>query len=977
MSTQKGTLINKYTPDYVIFDLETTGISPNYDEVIEISALKVKGGKVVDEFNTLVNPGRKIPFGATKVNGITNAMVAEAPAFSQVLAEFLDFAEGLVLVGHNIARFDMKFIWRDAEQYFGEIPQNNYVDTLQVARKHLPNMEHHRLVDLAEHYGISPEGAHRALNDCYMNQKVYECMVAEMREAHQKRLEEARKKAAETANAGTSANADQMAVNSLNNLAHSNRNQTQNENVQSQAVEVQQRPQHFTVKIRGVVERITYQNPENGYTVLKCAVKSYKELVTVIGSLLDVNVGSVLLIYGNWKVDSRYGRQFAAESWEETLPATVFGIEKYLGSGLIKGVGPKYAKKIVAQFGIETLEVIETDISRLQEVDGIGKKRIKMIRDSWERQKEIKNVMLFLQDHGVSTSFAAKIYRQYGNESLDKMKENPFQMADDIWGIGFKTADGIAQKLGFAKEAYVRLRSGIMYTLSNLADEGHVFAYQKQLIAKAAELLEAEESSIVMTLDQMIMDKDLICETVDYNTDQAEMKAIYLPAFYYAEAGVAGKLKRLAQAPAADRLWHALMDARQKTGNESLSIDVSKIQEKVHMEYDEIQADAIRKAAVSKVMVLTGGPGTGKTTTTQGIIAAYRSFGLKILLAAPTGRAAKRMTEATGLEAKTIHRLLECKPPEGYQKNEDNPLEGDVLIIDECSMIDMILMNALLKAIPEGMRLILVGDIDQLPSVGAGNVLRDIIDSGVFPVVRLTRIFRQAQSSRIIMNAHAINEGKFPDISNGKNTDFFYIEKEDPEEAVQEIVRLVKNNLPRYYKTPWNHIQVLTPMQKGIVGAANLNLALQEALNPQGDGLRRGGYLFRAGDKVMQIRNNYEKEIFNGDIGTVESVDLQERMLKVNFDQHIIEYEASELDELVHAYATTIHKAQGSEYPIVVMPVLMNHYVMLQRNLIYTGITRAKKVLVIVGTRKALSYAVRNVTVTKRNTFLKERLCET
>ena len=977
MSTQKGTLINKYTPNYVIFDLETTGISPNYDEVIEISALKVKGGEVVDEFNTLVNPGRKIPFGATKVNGITNAMVAEAPAFSHVLAEFLDFAEGLVLVGHNIARFDMKFIWRDAEQYFGEIPQNNYVDTLQVARKHLPKMEHHRLVDLAEHYGISSEGAHRALNDCYMNQKVYECMVAEMREAHQKRLEEARKKAAETANAGTSANADQMAVNSLNNLAHSNRNQTQNENAQSEGVEVQQRPQHFTVKIRGVVERITYQNPENGYTVLKCAVKSYKELVTVIGSLLDVNVGSVLLIYGNWKVDSRYGRQFAAESWEETLPATVFGIEKYLGSGLIKGVGPKYAKKIVAQFGTETLEVIETDISRLQEVDGIGKKRIKMIRDSWERQKEIKNVMLFLQDHGVSTSFAAKIYRQYGNESLDKMKENPFQMADDIWGIGFKTADGIAQKLGFAKEAYVRLRSGIMYTLSNLADEGHVFAYQKQLIAKAAELLEAEESSIVMTLDQMIMDKDLICETVDYNTDQAEMKAIYLPAFYYAEAGVAGKLKRLAQAPAADRLWHALMDARQKTGNESLSIDVSKIQEKVHMEYDEIQADAIRKAAVSKVMVLTGGPGTGKTTTTQGIIAAYRSFGLKILLAAPTGRAAKRMTEATGLEAKTIHRLLECKPPEGYQKNEDNPLEGDVLIIDECSMIDMILMNALLKAIPEGMRLILVGDIDQLPSVGAGNVLRDIIDSGVFPVVRLTRIFRQAQSSRIIMNAHAINEGKFPDISNGKNTDFFYIEKEDPEEAVQEIVRLVKNNLPRYYKTPWNHIQVLTPMQKGIVGAANLNLALQEALNPQGDGLRRGGYLFRAGDKVMQIRNNYEKEIFNGDIGTVESVDLQERMLKVNFDQHIIEYEASELDELVHAYATTIHKAQGSEYPIVVMPVLMNHYVMLQRNLIYTGITRAKKVLVIVGTRKALSYAVRNVTVTKRNTFLKERLCET
>ena len=956
MPQKQGIQLNKYTPDYVVFDLETTGISRTFDEVVEISAVKVRSGQVVDEFSTLVNPGRHIPAGASQVNGITDQMVADCPLFSQVLQEFLNFTEGLTLVGHNIASFDMKFIWRDAEKYYGELVPNDYVDTLKVARRHLSELPRHRLVDLAEYYGISPEGAHRALNDCRMNQQVYERMVAEMRKKWAIQHEYTGRKA-ETDNTGVSKTEGNVA--DRNGIAKQSA-----------------KPAHPTVTLRGVVERITYQNPENGYTVLKCAVKNHKDLVTVIGSLLDVNVGSVLLIYGNWKVDSKYGRQFVAETWEETLPATIYGIEKYLGSGLIKGVGPKFAKRIVGLFGTETLDVIECEIFRLKEVEGIGEKRIRQIKESWQKQKEIKNVMLFLQDHGVSTAYAAKIYRQYGNESIEKVKENPFRLADDIWGIGFRTADGIAQKLGFAKEAYVRLRSGIMYTLSNLADEGHVFAYQEQLIAKAAELLEAEESSIVMTLDQMIADKDLICETVDYKTDQAEMKAIYLPAFYYAEAGVAGKLKRLAQSPATDRLWHALMDARQKTGNESLSIDVGKIQEKVDMKYDEIQADAIRKAAVSKVMVLTGGPGTGKTTTTQGIIAAYRSFGLKILLAAPTGRAAKRMTEATGLEAKTIHRLLECKPPEGYQKNEDNPLDGDVLIIDECSMIDMILMNALLKAIPEGMRLILVGDIDQLPSVGAGNVLRDIIDSGVFPVVRLTRIFRQAQSSRIIMNAHAINEGKFPDISNGKNTDFFYIEKEDPEEAVQEIVRLVKNNLPRYYKTPWNHIQVLTPMQKGIVGAANLNLALQEALNPQGDGLRRGGYLFRTGDKVMQIRNNYEKEIFNGDIGTVESVDLQERTLKVNFDQHIIEYEASELDELVHAYATTIHKAQGSEYPIVVMPVLMNHYVMLQRNLIYTGITRAKKVLVIVGTRKALSYAVRNVTVTKRNTFLKERLSQ-
>ena len=919
MAAKRGTEETKYTPDYVVFDLETTGISRVYDEVVEISAVKVRGGKVVDEFSTLVNPGRHIPAGASQVNGITDQMVAYAPRFVKVLQEFLDFTEGYPLVGHNIASFDMKFICRDAEKYYGSVPVNDYVDTLPLARKHLPNLSHHKLTDLASYYGLTTDGAHRALNDCRMNQQVYECMVKEMREAWTGKTE---------------------------------------------------KPKHSTMKLRGVVERITYQNPENGYTVLKCAVKNYNDLVTVIGNLLDVNVGSVLLIDGNWKVDSKYGRQFVAESWEETLPATVFGIEKYLGSGLIKGVGPKFAKRIVGLFGTDTMDVIECDISRLKEVEGIGEKRIRQIHESWERQKEIKNVMLFLQDHGVSTSFAAKIYRQYGNDSIAKVKENPFRLADDIWGIGFKTADGIAEKLGIEKEAFVRLRSGILYTLSSLADEGHVYAYKGQLIKRATELLEAEESSIVMTLDQMLADKDVISEPVS----EEKGDAIYLPPFYYAEVGVAAKIRKLLQNPAQDRLWTSLMDARKRTGNRDLSIDVKKIEAKIGMEYDEIQADAIRQAAVSKVMILTGGPGTGKTTTTKGIISAYQSFGLKILLAAPTGRAAKRMTETTGLEAKTIHRLLECKPPEGYQKNEENPLEGDVLIVDECSMIDLVLMNSLLKAIPAGMRLVLVGDIDQLPSVGAGNVLRDLIDSGVVPVIRLTRIFRQAQTSRIIMNAHRINEGQMPDLSNGKETDFFFTTKEDPEEAVREIVSLVQHKLSRYYRTPSSQIQVLTPMQKGVVGATNLNLALQEALNPQGDGLRRSGFIFRRDDKVMQIRNNYDKEVFNGDIGIIESVDLQNRTLKVNFDQHVVEYESSELDELVHAYATTIHKAQGSEYPIVVMPVLMNHYVMLQRNLIYTGITRAKKILVMVGTRKALSCAVRNVTVTRRNTLLKERL---
>jgi len=745
------------------------------------------------------------------------------------------------------------------------------------------------------------------------------------------------------------------------------------------------------MKIRCVVERITYQNPENGYTILKCRVKDYADLVTVIGNLLDVNVGSVLLVEGNWKVDAKYGKQFVAESWEETLPATVYGMEKYLGSGLIKGVGPKFAKRIVQKYDVDTFAVIEDNVEMLIEVEGIGHKRVQMIAESWERQKEVKNVMLFLQENGVSTSYAAKIYKQYGNESIPTVKENPYRLADDIWGIGFKTADQIATKLGFEKNSFVRLRSGIMYTLSELSNEGHVYAEKAQLIKAATELLEAEEENIIMTMDEMLKKEDLIQEKsiVKQNEENEDVEAIYLPPFYFAEIGTASKLKKLAMTPATDRLWTGLMKARAESGNNELSVDVEAIEKRVGMTYDDVQRDAIRQAALAKVMVLTGGPGTGKTTTTHGIISAYKAYGLKILLAAPTGRAAKRMTEATGLEAKTIHRLLECKPPEGYQKDEENPLEGDVLIVDECSMIDIVLMNSLLKAIPQNMRLIMVGDIDQLPSVGAGNVLRDIIDSGSFPVVRLTRIFRQAQTSRIIMNAHRINEGKNPDISNGKDSDFFFIENEDPEAVVPRIVDLVKAKLPNYYHVESKQIQVLTPMQRGVVGATNLNLALQEALNPTEtevfmrgrgavmipkDTLRRSGFAYRAEDKVMQIKNNYDKEVFNGDIGIIESVDAEDRTLKVNFDGRSVEYDVSELDEIVHAYATTIHKSQGSEYSVVVMPVLMNHYVMLQRNLIYTGITRAKKILVMIGTKKALSYAIRNVTVMKRNTLLKERL---
>lgn len=704
------------------------------------------------------------------------------------------------------------------------------------------------------------------------------------------------------------------------------------------------------IKLRCVVERITFQNPENGYCVLRVKVKGYNDLVTLVGNFLDVNAGAVLLVDGDWKIDKKYGQQFVAEKWEETVPATVLGLEKYLGSGLIKGIGPKFAKLIVGRFGLETVEVIENDIKRLYEVPGIGKKRVEKIHESWEKQKDIKEVMLFLQSNGVSTAYAAKIYRTYGKESVEKVKNNPYCLADDIWGIGFKTADGIARTMGYENDDPRRCRSGILYTLNQLSNDGHVYAVKEQLIETAKKLLSVEVEPLESALQEMIGAEDVILEE----------EAIYLPPFYYAETGTARKLLNLMNTSEGSLF--------------SKDFDIEAISKKTKVEYDEVQVAAIRQAAASKVMVLTGGPGTGKTTTTQGIIAAMQEFGMSILLAAPTGRAAKRMTEATGREAKTIHRLLEYNPAEGYKYNDERPLEGDVLIVDESSMIDIILMYNLLKAIPVGMRLILVGDIDQLPSVGPGNVLRDIIESGKIPVVRLTRIFRQAQSSRIVMNAHAINAGQFPNISNGKNTDFFFINMEDPQKVADNIVDLVKNRLPKGYHQKPSNIQVLTPMQRGIVGAANLNMVLQEAINPTGDCLSRSGYTYREGDKVMQIRNNYDKDVFNGDIGFVCSIDIEDRELTVDFDGHQVTYEQSELDELVLAYATTIHKSQGSEYPIVVIPILMTHYVMLQRNLIYTGITRAKKVCVLVGTPKALGYAVRNMTVNKRNTKLSNRI---
>lgn len=705
--------------------------------------------------------------------------------------------------------------------------------------------------------------------------------------------------------------------------------------------------------ISGVVERITYANEDNGFCVIKIKSKGFSDLVTVVGNLAAVNVGATLRLKGEWKFISKYGKQFSAIDYRETVPATVAGIEKYLGSGMIKGIGPVYAKRIVKHFKEDTLRIIEEETDSLIRVEGIGQKRVDRIKKAWQEQKEIKNVMLFLQSNGVSTAYAVKIYKTYGNESIDLVKTNPFRLADDIWGIGFKTADKIAQQLGFDKNSYERCRSGIIYVLNELSNDGHCYAERKQLIFETNKMLELEEELVDGVIDRMIEEKSLIPD---------DNNAIYLPPFYFSETGTAKRIREIRQG----QLQNTLEDV------DGL---IAEIQQEHNIAYDEVQLEAIKTAAMSKFMVLTGGPGTGKTTTTLAIIKVFRKMGRKVLLAAPTGRAAKRMSETTGMEAKTIHRLLEYKPPEGYQKNQESPVDCDALIIDETSMVDIILMFNLLKAVTDNTVIVLVGDVDQLPSVGAGNVLKDIIDSGQVEVIKLTRIFRQAMGSAIITNAHRINKGEMPVLKSGRSSDFFYIEEEEPQKISETIKELCSKRLPAYYKAdPITDIQVLCPMQKGETGAQNLNTVLQEALNTSTITIKYGGTVYKLNDKVMQIKNNYDKNVFNGDIGTISEIDMEDRTLVISFDGILVDYDATELDEVVLAYATTVHKSQGSEYKIVVAPFTMQHYMMLQRNLLYTCITRAKKIFVLVGTKKAIGIAVSNNKIQQRNTLLAKRL---
>ena len=711
-------------------------------------------------------------------------------------------------------------------------------------------------------------------------------------------------------------------------------------------------------RLKCQVETVLFQSEEDGYSILKCTAAEHRKPVVVKGCLPFIEPGSEYYFEGVWKTHQKYGRQLNITSFEEILPASAAGIEAYLNAGDIRYIGPVYARKIVETFGEETFHILDHEPHRLTEISGIGKIRMEKIKKSWDEKNGVRSLILFFVKHKVKTTHAMRIYRKYGDNSVRNLQENPYILVDEVWGIGFATADEIALKLGVSRTGYERLRSGILHTLRRMGKKGHCYEEINNLVNAAYEVLHVEKELIEDAIEGMIFDKSVIAENRDI--DGTEKRLIYLPQLWEAEEGTASRLKKISRS----------------VGTLPRSFNFS-ILHKGNIKYDPVQIHAIKKALRSKIFVLTGGPGTGKTTTTQGIISMLQSKQITFLLAAPTGRAAKRLSETTGLPAVTIHRLLEYSPDaKGVQRNKDNPLEGSVLIVDECSMIDIRLMYSLLLAVPDSMNLILIGDVDQLPSVGEGNVLNDIIESGVFPVVRLTKIFRQAQQSRIITNAHKINKGRMPDLSNGKDSDFFFIHVGTPADASEKILELVKTRLPKYYDVTPASIQVLSPMKKGEAGTISLNIKLQEAINPGEEGLKKGEYTFRLHDKVMQIVNNYEKGVFNGDIGEIIELSTEMKTMIVRFDAVTVEYDIYELDELILAYASTVHKSQGSEYQIVIMTVLRSHSIMLQRNLLYTGITRAKKILILVGEGSAVRYAIRNVSAHKRRTQLAFRLSD-
>lgn len=708
-------------------------------------------------------------------------------------------------------------------------------------------------------------------------------------------------------------------------------------------------------QLRGIVDRITFQNEENGYTVARLQVEGStaydNRLATIVGEMLSINPGETVVLEGEWTTHKQYGAQFKIESYQTVYPSTVEGMRRYLGSGLIKGIGPVTAKRIVDHFGKEALDVIERDPKRLVEVEGLGAKRAKWIIKAWEDQREIHNVMLFLQSHEVGTGYAVKIWKRYGHEAIELIKENPYRLSVDVWGIGFLTADRIAQKMGIPAHSDRRIQAGLLHVLNEAADkEGHVFLPEDALIESCAEALDVPVDAIAPCVAQLLSEESVVVDD----------KRVYLPHLYYAEQGAATRCYQLSQVQ------------RIELGN--IPAEIKVIEQRDGVTFAPRQKLALEKALSHNLLVLTGGPGTGKTTTIKGLIALLEARKKKIALAAPTGRAAKRMSEATGHEAKTIHRLLKFSPSEmTFEKNFENPLEIEALIVDEISMVDTVLMNSLLRAVPISASVVLVGDVDQLPSVGAGNVLKDVIASGIVEVVELNEIFRQAQTSRIITNAHAINRGEMPYLQNDRDSDFFFLEVSEPDQVVETVCGLCASRLPRTYRLDSiEDIQVLVPMYRGETGANNLNRVLQDELNPKGQEMMRGGIRFRVGDKVMQVRNNYDRDVFNGDIGRIQGI--EEDILRVRFQNRIVEYEFSELDELVLAYAMSVHKSQGAEFRAVVMPLTTQHYMMLQRNLLYTAITRARELVILAGTKQALGMAVRNNRVAERHTTLTQRI---
>ncbi len=712
--------------------------------------------------------------------------------------------------------------------------------------------------------------------------------------------------------------------------------------------------------LQGTLERITFVNEENHYVVARLQVPGRKELTTIVGNLPSVTPGETLKLTGEWTLHTKYGEQFKVEAFETIVPATVAGIEKYLGSGLIKGIGPVFARRLVEAFGTETLRIIEGEPSRLLTVDGIGEVRLQRIRTAWEEQKEIRDVMIFLQGHGVSSAYGAKIFKAYGKSSIAVVQENPYRLARDIYGIGFKTADRIAQAIGIEKHSPLRVEAGVIHVLNELAEDGQVYFPFDRLVKESAGILEVESTVTAQAIERLRQEGQVICE------EGPEEIAVYLASLYAAEQGVAQRLLALAEGGAVPQ-----------------DIDVERaiqwVEQTSRLRLAEGQKEAIRQALNQKLLVITGGPGTGKTTILKCIIQILEKKHRRIVLCSPTGRAAKRMSEATGREARTVHRLLEFSPRDGrFKRDQHRPLESDLVIVDEASMLDVVLMNSLLKAIPPVAGLILVGDVDQLPSVGPGAVLRDVITSGLVPVIRLSEIFRQARESQIVVNAHRINRGEFPicpDWEGRERSDCYLLVKEEAQEVQAAILELAASGLPKRHRVdPMEELQVLSPMQKGPIGAMQLNQALQALLNPSGPELLRGGRLYRLGDRVMQIRNNYEKDVYNGDIGRIIKLDPEEREVTVRFDDRQITYDFHELDELVLAYAVTVHKSQGSEYPSVIIPVHTAHYVMLQRNLLYTAITRGKGLVVLVGTKKAIAIAVKNHKIQHRYTGLTRRL---